>query len=207
MKTIIIILSGSLILALAYFVYYFYIMRNVKIPTYRVISQQGSVEIRQYDPMIIAEVTLAGERNDTINHGFKVLAAYIFGENISSNPNRTAKEEIAMTAPVMHQKTSSQTWQVRFVMPKQYSLNTLPKPKTKDIKLISLDQENFVVIRYSGSWSERCAQEQLGRLMQFVKDNKLQVIDSPIYAYYNPPFTPPFMRRNEIMLKLEENKR
>lgn len=192
---------------MAYFIYYFFVMRNVKIPTYRVMNQQGNIEIRQYDPMIIAEVTLTGERNDTINRGFRVLAAYIFGENTRSNSNGAGSEKIAMTAPVMHQRANNQTWQVRFIMPKQYSLNTLPKPTTENIKLIGLDKENFVVIRYSGSWSEKRTQKQLEQLIQFIKDNKIYVVDSPIYAYYNPPFTLPFLRRNEIMFKIEETRR
>lgn len=128
------------------------IMSLVPEPSYTVIQSQGNIEVREYAPMIVAEVEVSGPRKEAINQGFRLLASYIFGEN---SPNEkiamTAPvmqekgEEIAMTAPVM-QQGSSDHWKVRFVMPENYTMESLPKPKSDKIEIIPIPSKRVAVV-------------------------------------------------------------
>ena len=136
-------------------------MSQVEQPTYEVLGAQGDVEIREYAPMIVAEVEVRGERMQALNQGFRLIANYIFGNNLSSKKvpmtapvTQEAGEKIAMTAPVT-QDGSGDTWKVRFVMPQAYTLDTLPKPKNQDVRLISVPAKRVVVIRFSGFNTEK----------------------------------------------------
>ena len=116
-------------------------MSKVEQPKYEIISSQGDIEIRQYQPMVIAEVTIYGKRKEAIKSGFKILAGYIFGDNKSrENISMTApvrqqsNEKIFMTIPVRQQEVLGR-WKTSFVMPFQYSISTIPILDHKDISI------------------------------------------------------------------------
>lgn len=186
------------------------IMSDVEIPDYEVIESKGAIEIRQYDSMIIAEVRMEGEREDAIGDGFRVLADYIFGNN-------KAKQEVAMTAPVqqqesteismtapVQQQSAGDSWRVSFVMPSEYSMETLPEPVDDRVTLRKIPPKQFVVITFSGTNSNENVKEHEKKLQEYIEANNLSVIGSPKYAFYNPPWTLPFMRRNEVMIEIEQ---
>ncbi len=132
------------------------IMSNVEQPKYVVIQTENNIELREYAPMVIAEVEVSGERKEAINQGFKMLADYIFGNNVSKTKmEMTApvtselNEKLAMTAPVMQQGQGDK-WKVRFVMPAGYNIDTLSKLNSSSVNLISIPAKRFVVIRFSG---------------------------------------------------------
>lgn len=186
------------------------IMSDVETPNYEIVESQANIEIRQYKPMIIAEVQMDGERKDAIGDGFRLLAGYIFGNNaIEQNIAMTApvqqqkSTKIAMTAPVQQQSTGD-AWQVSFVMPAEYSMQTLPKPANDRVTLTEIPAKQFVAIRFSGMNSEDNLKAHEQKLMEYVKTNNLSVTGSPKYAFYNPPWTLPFMRRNEVMIEIEQ---
>ncbi|MFT7460831.1 MAG: hypothetical protein ACI909_003521, partial [Planctomycetota bacterium] len=115
------------------------IMSNVENPSYKVVSSVNNIEIREYSPMIIAEVEVSGEREKSIGDGFRLLADYIFGNNTVSQDiamtapvQQQANEKIAMTAPVQ-QQISGDVWLVNFVMPSEYTMETLPKPNNERV--------------------------------------------------------------------------
>lgn len=177
-------------------------------PTYTVISTDGKIEIREYQPMIIAEVNVVGDRRPAITYGFRLLANYIFGEN--TIPQITAQQEaiqtsqkIAMTAPVEIQ-ANEQSWRISFLMPSEFTLDTLPIPKSEFIQLTELPAQNFITLRFSG----RIAEDNLIRheniLREYIKANQIEVQGTPKFAFYNPPWTPPFLRRNEVMFELKD---
>ena len=199
------------------------IMSNVEAPNYDVVKTESNIEIRQYAPMIIAEVQVNGNRDDSIGDGFSLLAGYIFGNNIAkqdiamtapvqqqkgSQISMTAPvqqqkvEKIAMTAPVQQQKNGD-TWQISFVMPSKYSMDTLPKPVNDLVKLKKIPAKQFAVIRFSGTNSDANVKEHEEKLMTYIKSKNISIIGSPKYAFYNPPWTLPFMRRNEVMIELK----
>ncbi len=185
------------------------IMSDVETPNYRIIKSDRNIEIRQYEPMIIAKVRMDGEREDAIGDGFRLLADYIFGNNtVEQNMTLTTpvqqqeSTKIKMTAPVQQQSAGS-SWQVSFVMPSEYSIRTLPKPSNDRVILKEIPAKKFVVIKFSGMNSDANLKENEDKLMQYVKANDLLLVGSPKYAFYNPPWTLPPMRRNEVMIEIE----
>jgi effector-binding domain-containing protein len=185
------------------------IMSNVETPSYKVIQSKGKIEIREFDPMVIAEVQVVGRRKDAISSGFKLLADYIFGNNISrENVNTTAtiqrpaSEKIAMTAPVQ-QQLANNSWLVSFVMPSEYNLEDLPKPKNIEVKLKNVPVKRFVTIQFSGTSSDENLAKHKKLLVEFIETNSISVTGTPKYAFYNPPWTLPLMRRNEVMFEVQ----
>ena len=185
------------------------IMSNVETPSYKVIQSKGKIEIREFDPMVIAEVQVVGRRKDAISSGFKLLADYIFGNNISQeNINTTAtiqqpaSEKIAMTAPVQ-QQLANDSWLVSFVMPSEYNLEDLPKPKNIEVKLKNVPVKRFVTIQFSGTSSDENLAKHKKLLVEFIKTNSISVTGTSKYAFYNPPWTLPLMRRNEVMFEVQ----
>ncbi len=170
------------------------IMSNVEKPKYHVISSQENIEIRKYNPMIIALVEVQGERKEAIKGGFKILADYIFGNNKS-------KEDIPMTAPVRQQKFQ-ENWQISFIMPSEYNMETLPQPNNKNISLKELPSKKYIVINFSGMISDQNITLNEEKLKKYIFENEIQSLSTPIYAFYNPPWTLSFMRRNEIMMEI-----
>lgn len=186
------------------------IASNVEQAKYTVVESFDDIEIRDYSPVIVAEVEVSGDREHAINKGFRLLAAYIFGDNsaqgkiaMTAPVTQKSNVKIAMTAPVM-QESNKNKWKVRFVMPSLYSMETLPKPNNSAIKLIPIEGKRFVVIRFSGSTNKNNLQQHQQKLLDFVKAKKLQSISEPIYSFFNPPWTIPPLRRNEIMIEIKQ---
>ena len=186
------------------------IMSRVEQPDYRVVDSAGNLEIRDYGPMIVAETETTGERERAIGAGFRLIADYIFGNNsAASKVAMTApvlqqgSEKIAMTAPVM-QQGDGQTWRVRFVMPVRYTMETLPTPRNPAVRLAAVPGRRFAVLRFSGRAGADNLKRHTEELQGLVSARKLQVRSTPVYAFYDPPWTLPFMRRNEVMVEVAD---
>lgn len=173
--------------------------RRIPRPDYKVIKKERNIQIREYAPMILAEVQVLGDRKQAINQGFRVLAKYIFGGN-------SLNKKMAMTAPVTQQKFKD-SWKVRFVMEKQYTLETLARPLSLQVNVHPMDAKNFVVIRFNGLATDKNILKHTKKLQAYISGNHLISTDDPILAFYNPPWTLPFFRRNEIMVEIKTNKR
>lgn len=185
------------------------IMSQVERPKYQLIATDGKIEIRQYPSMIIAEVKVDGERTEAINKGFRLLADFIFGNNTSQKEiamtapvQQQNSEKIAMTAPVQ-QESSSGGWKISFVMPSEYTMATLPKPNNQQVKLKEIPQQKFVVIKFSGFNSDENIMQHEEALLNYMTKHSMNTISAPKYAFYNPPWTLPFLKRNEIMLQIK----
>ncbi|MDO8692481.1 MAG: heme-binding protein [Sheuella sp.] len=177
-------------------------------PPYTAILKEGDFEIREYPPLIAAEVTVTGERSDAISAGFRLLAGYIFGGNTKKQsiamtaPVTQApaeSEKIAMTAPVT-QSGSEAEWTVRFIMPQSYTLDTLPAPNDPKVKLVPLAPARFAVVKFSGLAKEPEIIEQTQLLNEFMTKQKLTATGPATLARYDPPWTLWFLRRNEVMI-------
>jgi DNA gyrase inhibitor GyrI len=184
------------------------IVSNVEQPKYQVVECSGNFEIRDYAPMIVAEVDMPGERRDAIGKGFRTIADYIFGNNTAAEKvpmtapvTQQDSEKIAMTAPVTQQGDGS-TWRVRFIMPSSYTMETLPKPHNPAVKLKEIVAKRYAVIRFSGMAGEDSLKLHTKELNEWVGTNNLTPMSGPVYAFYNPPLTPPFLRRNEVMVEI-----
>jgi hypothetical protein len=180
-------------------------------PDYTVLKDYGAgIEMRQYDGYIIAETEVAAADADQAgNLAFKRLGGYIFGGNRSKQslamtaPVSQAKsEKIEMTAPVSQTRTSEGVWLVSFVMPKSYTLKTLPVPNDPAVYFKTVPARKVLAIRFSGRWTESSFSEHESELLAAVKKQGLKTSGNPWTARYDPPFMPGFMRRNEVMIEL-----
>lgn len=184
------------------------IVSNVEHPRYKLVEQSGDIEIRDYAPMIVAETKVSGERRDAIGKGFRIIADYIFGDNTAARKvpmtapvTQQASERIAMTAPVAQQGEGN-TWRVRFIMPPSYTMETLPRPNNTAVELKEIPAQRFAAIRFSGMAGEDSLELQTKKLEIFIRAKSLSPVSAPTYAFYNPPWTLPFMRRNEVMIEI-----
>ncbi len=204
------IISVSLLVALILIALSGTIMSQVNEPKYKVISSEENIEIREYASILVAQVSVTGERKSAISTGFRILADYIFGNNegrnkisMTSPVEQQEGEKISMTAPVIQQESLDNLhWNVRFVMPSEYTLETLPHPKNNQIDIMSIPSKRYAVIRFSGLAREGILQRNLDLLQQYIGSKKLHEVGKPVYAFYNPPWTLPFLRRNEIMIEI-----
>ena len=171
-------------------------MSKVETPDYEVISSFKNIEVREYSSMIIAEVSVEGNRTQSVGDGFRLLADYIFGNNIG-------KEKIAMTAPVQQQQSFEKNWEIRFVMPSDYAMDNLPKPQNTKVKIKEVPAHQCILIQFSGARSDKNLDKNLTKLMDHIEKNEIKLTGSPIYAFYDPPWIPSFMRRNEIMFTID----
>ena len=185
-------------------------MSEVEKPNYQVIATEENIEIRYYEPMIIAEVEVKGKRKEAINAGFRLLADYIFGNNIRKQDiamtapvQQQESQQIAMTAPVQQQSVGK-SWKVSFVMPSEYSMNSLPTPKDARVRLKEIEAKKFVAIEFSGTNSNENVSKHEQQLLQYIQIHQIKTTGSPKYAFYNPPWTLPLLRRNEVMLQIKE---
>jgi hypothetical protein len=183
---------------------------NVETPNYSVSSKSGNLEIREYGPTIVAEATVEGDRDKAIQRGFRIIADYIFGNNLSSTKvamtapvMQQPNEKIAMTAPVI-QQANGKSWNVRFVMPSEYTIETLPKPVNPKVALIEVPAMRFAVIRFSGFAGQGSLDTHEAELRAFMAERGLTATSAPQYAFYNAPWTLPFMRRNEVMIEVTD---
>jgi effector-binding domain-containing protein len=181
-------------------------------PEFNLTFKNDNLEIREYAPKILAQVSVLGDFNEATSKGFKLLADFIFGNNISidgsSKIDMTApvvvepvSEIINMTAPVITEGINNE-WVVSFVMPKEYSLSTLPKPNNKNITITRLPAEKYAVIVFSGLVRKSNYDEQVKLLKKFILKKNLKTIGLIQIARYNPPWTLPFFRRNELMIRI-----
>lgn len=188
------------------------IMSNVEQPAYDVVQSDGAIEIRQYAARLVAYVTVPGAREDAIGDGFSLLADYIFGNNkaaakiaMTAPVQQTQSSEqikIAMTAPVQ-QSASADGWRVQFIMPAEYTRETLPEPVNKQVQIEQIGSQTQAAIRFSGSGTNENVMKHEEKLRAYLVQSKREIISGPNYAFYNPPWTLPIMRRNEVMFEVK----
>jgi effector-binding domain-containing protein len=199
-------------------------MSNVEQPKYQVVSEQGNIQIREYNPSIVAEVQVQGEREEAISQGFRLLADYIFGNNkveqdiamtapvkqqsgqkiaMTAPVTQQSSQKIEMTAPVKQQGSSDNAWKVNFTMPSKYLMNTLPQPNNEKVRLHQVSSKKYIVIKFSGMGFNKNLASHEKELQEYISKNKIQTLSEPIYAFYNPPWTLAFLRHNEIMIEIE----
>ncbi len=184
------------------------VMSLVETPDYQVIEQQGDIEIRQYDTMIIAEVETEGSRKESASAGFRLLADYIFGNNLSNKDismtapvQQQESQKIAMTAPVQ-QQSQGNTWLISFVMPSEYSITDLPTPQDSRVTIKTIPSLQYVAIKFSGRVKIKNIKKNEHKLLKYIEKENISIQGTAKYAFYNPPWTLPFMRKNEVMFQI-----
>jgi len=176
---------------------------------YKVLQKDNSFEIRDYAPHILAETIVEGDLEGAGNKAFNRLFRYISGNNRSRKKvamtapvsQRLMGEKIKMTAPV-GQRRVQEKWSVSFMMPASYTLETLPEPEDPNITLRQVPARRMASVRYSGFWSEKRYLKYKSKLVSWIRERGLSIVGEAIWARYNPPFTPWFLRRNEILIPI-----
>lgn len=161
---------------------------------FKLIEKEGPLEIREYGPLVVAETVVTGERAEALDQGFRILHGYISGGN-------SMGEKIPMRAPVTQQLTKK-GWTIRFILPEERAAADFPKPDNGRIQIKLFDRGRYALIRFSGQADDEKIKEEFKKLMDFVAEKKLDAGREPILAFYNPPWIPGFLRRNEILLPL-----
>ncbi len=172
-----------------------------------------NVDIRSYDRRIAAETTIVGDENRARNVGFRRLAGYIFGGNhgnrtiamtapVSQQAGR-GSQQIAMTAPVVQTTGASGGWVIRFFMPEKWTMETLPVPNDDQVRLVTVPPETVAVLRFTGDRSPKAVAARTEELLKALRDNHVQPSGEAQAWFYDPPWTLPFRRRNEIAIPVE----
>lgn len=167
-------------------------MAWIEQPEYKVVKKDGDFELRQYPGFNVAEIEV--KRRSDMNSGFQEIFNYISGSN-------QGEQKISMTAPVLNVMKDN-TMTTAFVMPSAFSLEDLPAPKDGRVKILKKETGYYASIRFSGTWSDAKFQMMTDKLNAWVHLNQWTIVSDLIVARYNPPFTPPFMRRNELMFEV-----
>jgi effector-binding domain-containing protein len=202
------ILIAAVLIGAAFFAWQIFGYKTPE-PKYTIVKAEGPIQIRSYPEILVAEVSVQGERYVAINNGFRILADFIFGNNSGKQkitmtaPVIQQGAKIAMTAPVIQQQAGD-GWVVRFVMPDTYTKDTLPKPNNPDIAIITVPATEYAAVTFSGRNTDSNIQDHLQILLNYINEHHLKAVGNPIMAFYNPPWIMPFLRRNEIMLELRK---
>ena len=191
-------------------------------PKYEVLESDGPFEVRRYAPMLIAETLVHGDMDEASNKGFRLIADFIFGNN--QLPGSDQKSKIAMTAPVTIEPQSSKIamtapvtvqsesadaslgsakrWRIQFVMPDSYTLADIPKPRNEAVQLREIPSKYFVVHKYSWLNTQSRVQQKTQETFRWAEQKSLRVSGTPQLARYDPPWTLPMFKRNEIMIEI-----
>ena len=164
-------------------------------PGYTIVRTDDAFEVRRYEPYVVAETVVDAAAEEAGNEGFRILAGYIFGQNKGAR-------KIEMTAPVA-QSATSDGYVVQFAMPREWTLATLPEPTDARVKLRAIPARTLAVIRYSGTWSQANYEENLKKLQDALAKAGVKWHGTAVWARYDPPWKPWFLRRNEILLELD----
>ncbi len=165
-------------------------------PPYTVERTLGEAEVRSYPPVLVAEVTATGSRSGAASEGFRALAGYIFGGNAGA-------EKMAMTTPVAQSPQPGAAWSVRFMMPAERTLASLPSPGNAAVRLVELAPRRVIVLRFSGSPSDSALSDATDRLRAIAAEAGLTLRGEPEFLFYDSPFTLPWNRRNEVAFAVE----
>ncbi len=171
-----------------------------------------AIEIRKYASKLIAQTTVTGNRKESVSKGFRILADFIFGNNTAQGDiamtspveQKATSQDIAMTSPVEQTSTGDNEWVVTFTMPSEYTMETLPQPNNDAIKIVKTEPYKQVVLQFSGTSRKTNIDEHIAELDAYIAKRNLATERGVTVAYYDPPWTPWFMRRNEIMYRLKD---
>lgn len=179
-------------------------------PPYTVVRQIPGAEIRAYGPRIAAETTVTAGEEAARNAGFRRLARYIFGANHAAAkiamtaPVAQQSEKIAMTAPVSQRAGAEGEWVIRFFMPADKTMESLPEPDDA-VRLVAVEGDTVAVRRFTGSRSPRAIAAQTAELMRALRDNNFEPVGDASAWFYDPPWTVPMLRRNEVVVAVKPN--
>ncbi len=185
-------------------------IRNADEPSYQVLTEEGPIQIRHYPSLVVAQTEVNANYKNASGLAFQRLAGYIFGNNKKQQAismtapviQQQQAEKLAMTAPVMQQKSGA-VWVMTFLLPQGYTLSTAPVPLDSAVLIQEIPDKKVATLRYTGSLSEQGIEEKSAELTDWLSQQHYQAISPPRSAAYDPPWTLPFLRRNEVHIDIE----
>ncbi len=184
-------------------------------PAFEQIARVGDLEIRRYDDRIAAQTVVSGESGAARNAGFQKLAGYIFGGNsermsismtapvAQGDARGGGSQTIAMTAPVSQSPSGTDRWVVQFFMPSAYTMETLPVPRDPAVELVVVPAETYAVLTFSGVHSASTIEARKAELLTGLAGSGWSPRGEPVVWFYDPPWTLPALRRNEVAVRVE----
>lgn len=174
---------------------------------YTIIEQDGDFEVRQYEPHVVAETLVESNFEEAGNEGFRRLYDYISGKNRKQQTipmtapvsQEASSAKIPMTTPVTQEQVGGK-WRITFLMPYHYTMEDLPEPLDPRVRLTKVPGLLMAALRYSGTWSKGRYEAKEKRLKELIRQKGLKIVGEPVFARYNPPFMPWFLRRNEVLI-------
>lgn len=181
-------------------------------PRFATLATVGDVEIRRYEARLAAETVIEGTEQHARYAGFRRLAGYIFGANRAHAKiamtapvgQQAAGTKIAMTAPVAQEATGGGRWTIRFYMPATYTAATLPVPTDPDVRIVTVPAATYAVLRFSGVPTPHAVAAEQARLLRTLGADAWQAQGTPVAWFYDPPWTIPFLRRNEVAVEVTQ---
>lgn len=175
-------------------------------PRFTVVERVGEIEIRHYGPRLAAEAEVSGPEEAARNEGFRKVAGYIFGGNTAKASiamtapvaQAAAGQSIAMTAPVAQTSAGGGSWRIQFYMPAKYTRETLPTPKDPSVRIVEVPAQDYAVLRFTGSRSGPAVAAKTQALRAGLAGGRWRITGEPVAWFYDPPWTVPFLRRNEV---------
>jgi len=206
------IVIALIMLGIIWIAYSYLSVRGIEYPKYTVLKKYHGYEIREYDSRLAAEVVVKGTQKESLRRGFKILFDYISGNNrkqesikmtapVTQQPEEKS-QRFVMTAPVM-QEQREDSYLISLMMPANYTLDTLPRPEDPAITIVQRERSKVAVLRFSGYATEEKVLKKQARLKELLQEDGSQILSSFHLALYNPPWTPSFMRRNEVMFVIQ----
>jgi hypothetical protein len=195
MKTILITIATLVTLGIAAMATFVFVVQSVEQPAYGTLVDDDPFELRAYPDLIAAEVVRPGTRREALRDGFAPLAGYIFAKDREG-------ARLSMTAPVTQAPADSGDWSVRFFMPAQYRFEDLPRPADSEVRLRELTARRVAAVRFSGRTTDERVAAREAELRAWMSERGLSPASQPVYAYYNDPLTPGFLRRNEVLIEV-----
>lgn len=195
---------------------------RIEEPSYTIEDKLGKIEVRKYAPYLVAETTVSGSMRSGLNSGFQIIANYIFGDNTKkSDIAMTApvleesekiamtvpviegeSEKIAMTAPVVEENNEDASRTIAFVMPSEYTLESLPLPNDSRVKIRQVEERTLAVLRFAWYPTESRVEAKKQELLRLIEETDLTVVGTVQSAFYNPPLSFPLLLRNEVWVEV-----
>lgn len=205
MKKVLVLLSSLFLCGCSVFG-----LRTTEEPSYTVEAKAGNIEIRKYADIIVAQTAVTADYERSSSVAFNRLSGYIFGNNKNKQAismtapvlQEAESKDIAMTAPVLQEK-SDQKWMMSLVMPAEYTLETLPEPLDSEVKIKKIPGKKTAAIRYTGFLSEENITAKAKQLQNWLDEQGYDSVSTPRSAGYDPPWTLPFLRRNEVHIDIK----
>ena len=176
---------------------WYFVPKFLEQPTYSVLKKEGSIEVRAYQQMLLQSVAVSGNQYDALRNGFRPLVRYIGAKERDG-------EKISMTAPVMQiLGDTKQEWIVSFSMPSKYKADSLPNPNNDMVFTEVVPPTVAAVVRFRGRANTDLLGRKTAELMNWINEAGYVAREKPRYMFYNDPSTPPFLRRNEVMIAVQ----